>query len=357
MGRINRVVILFFLVILIAVSIFFQAIQTENFSNFVSQKISENILKKAGISLSFKKMEVKLFPPVTVLKEIAFKMGESGENEISLNAESLNLSYGLLDLLSNRFNVRRLKFVNGNIFLNRKLRSFYGFKHGKDSLKLTKTFSQIKNNFLNSLKVDLRSLVFERTIINFLDSSLEAESLELEVSSDEIEVSTRLKNFQFSRILKYPLDYLEFDFLMKEKEWRLNKLNVKSMIDNLSLTGSIKEIKNKNELNKKNIVKVYTDNKISSADVSKAITFSRENLLNYNSNIYHHIGIYMYKVSILKKFVNLKQTKSEIDQKLEQLRAIDNKILIDVILANTSPIGVDTEEDFVELKKIMNYKN
>ena len=53
----------------------------------------------------------------------------------------------------------------------------------------------------------------------------------------------------------------------------------------------------------------------------------------------------------------MKQTKSEIDQKLEQLRAIDNKILINVILANTSPIGVDTEEDFVELKKIMNYKN
>jgi hypothetical protein len=146
LGRINRVVILFFLVILIAVSIFFQAIQTENFSNFVSQKISENILRKAGISLNFKKMEVKLFPPVTILKEIAFKMGKSEENEISLNAESLNLSYGLLDLLSNRFNVRRLKFVNGNIFLNRKLQSFYGSKHGKDSLKLTKIFSQIKNN-------------------------------------------------------------------------------------------------------------------------------------------------------------------------------------------------------------------
>ena len=65
----------------------------------------------------------------------------------------------------------------------------------------------------------------------------------------------------------------------------------------------------------------------------------------------------MYKASTLKKFVNLKQSKNEINQKLEQLRAIDNKILIDVILANNTPIGVDTEEDFVELKKIMNYKN
>ena len=65
----------------------------------------------------------------------------------------------------------------------------------------------------------------------------------------------------------------------------------------------------------------------------------------------------MYKVSILEKFVNLKQSKNEIDQKLEQLRAIDNGIEINVILANSSPIGVDTEEDFLEIKKIMKYKN
>ncbi len=71
----------------------------------------------------------------------------------------------------------------------------------------------------------------------------------------------------------------------------------------------------------------------------------------------HHIGIYIYKVSTLEKFVNLKQSKNEIDQKLEQLRAIDNGIEINVILAKSSPIGVDTEEDFLEIKKIMKYKN
>jgi 3-deoxy-manno-octulosonate cytidylyltransferase (CMP-KDO synthetase) len=65
----------------------------------------------------------------------------------------------------------------------------------------------------------------------------------------------------------------------------------------------------------------------------------------------------MYKVSTLEKFVNLKQSKNEIDQRLEQLRAIDNNIEINVILANSSPIGVDTEEDFLEIKKIMNYKD
>jgi len=117
------------------------------------------------------------------------------------------------------------------------------------------------------------------------------------------------------------------------------------------------KINNKNILNKNSVVKVITDEKISKRNMSRANSFSREVSFSDSKNIYHHIGIYMYKVSILEKFVNLKQSKNEIAQRLEQLRAIDNKIEINVILANSSPIGVDTEEDFLELKKIMNYKN
>ena len=74
-------------------------------------------------------------------------------------------------------------------------------------------------------------------------------------------------------------------------------------------------------------------------------------------NIYHHIGIYLYKVSILEKFVNLKQTKNEIKNQLEQLRAIDNNIKINVALAKSSYIGIDTQEDYLALKKIMEYKS
>ena len=159
----------------------------------------------------------------------------------------------------------------------------------------------------------------------------------------------KLKNIDYVINLQGDEPMIDIDDV---KNLNMCAINNKSEIATLAC-----EIIDKNKLNKKNIVKVYTNNKLSKKSVSKAITFSRESLFNYKSNIYHHIGIYMYKVSMLKKFVNLKQSKNEIDQKLEQLRAIDNKILIDVILANNSPIGVDTEEDFVELKKIMNYKN
>ncbi|MDA8846972.1 3-deoxy-manno-octulosonate cytidylyltransferase, partial [Candidatus Pelagibacter sp.] len=85
--------------------------------------------------------------------------------------------------------------------------------------------------------------------------------------------------------------------------------------------------------------------------------FTRDSFSKNNQNIYHHIGIYSYKTSILKKFVSLDQTLSEKQNRLEQLRALDNNLKISVALANFSPIGVDTKEDYLAIKKIMEYKS
>ena len=115
-------------------------------------------------------------------------------------------------------------------------------------------------------------------------------------------------------------------------------------------------IKNDKMLNNKNVVKVITDKKLEKNNFPKALNFTRDNLLVDFKNIYHHIGIYSYKVSVLQKFISLDQTKSEKKNKLEQLRALDNKLNINVALAKSSPIGVDTEEDYLAIKKIMEYK-
>ena len=63
------------------------------------------------------------------------------------------------------------------------------------------------------------------------------------------------------------------------------------------------------------------------------------------------------KINPLKDFVSYNQSSNEIRDRLEQLRALDNNIRINVALAKSSPIGVDTEEDFLAIKKIMEYKS
>ena len=83
----------------------------------------------------------------------------------------------------------------------------------------------------------------------------------------------------------------------------------------------------------------------------------RSNNYQKSIHVFHHIGIYFYKVSTLQKFVSLKQSTNEIKLKLEQLRALDNNIKIDVVYANSTPLGVDTNEDYLEIKKLMEYKS
>ncbi len=106
----------------------------------------------------------------------------------------------------------------------------------------------------------------------------------------------------------------------------------------------------------KNVVKVTTKEELHQNNLSIATSFTRE-IKNTQKNIYHHIGIYIYNVSYLERFIQLEQTQNEKSQKLEQLRLMDNNIEIDVGLAKTKPIGVDTDEDYLEIKKIMEYKN
>ena len=123
------------------------------------------------------------------------------------------------------------------------------------------------------------------------------------------------------------------------------------------ITTLASKIDSEDILLNKNIVKAQTEGDLEENKSSKAIDFFRKKREIEKKNIYHHIGIYEYEVSTLETFSKLEQTENEIKNKLEQLRALDNHIDIDVILAKNKVIGVDTEEDYIELKKIMEYKN
>ena len=131
----------------------------------------------------------------------------------------------------------------------------------------------------------------------------------------------------------------------------LNKKMIKNQSEMGTLASTIKDLK---DLKNENIVKVITKKKLNEDQFSEVEKFLR-NASNVD-NIYNHIGIYCYSTETLDRFVKLNQSQNEIKFRLEQLRALDNNIKINVALANSSPIGVDTEEDYIALKKIMEYK-
>jgi len=135
----------------------------------------------------------------------------------------------------------------------------------------------------------------------------------------------------------------------------IKKLN-NQMIKNQSELGTLaSNIQDKKIYENQNIVKVIAKEKLNSLNFPFAINFMRT-ITDKIENVYHHLGIYCYQKETLKDFVTLKQSSNELSNKLEQLRALDNNIKINVALATSSSIGVDTEEDFLAIKKIMEYK-
>lgn len=89
------------------------------------------------------------------------------------------------------------------------------------------------------------------------------------------------------------------------------------------------------------------------ANFAQAFYFSRAIVPFYTQKFYHHLGIYAFRRESLDKFVSLKPSKMELEEKLEQLRAIENGMKIAIGLTKHVPISVDTPEDLQLAQRVL----
>ena len=99
-----------------------------------------------------------------------------------------------------------------------------------------------------------------------------------------------------------------------------------------------------------NVVKIWVNKH------KKVKGFSRNKAFLNNQSLLmaKHLGIYSYRASFIKKFVNWDQTKNELSENLEQLRALENNIPIGAIKAlSVDTIVIDTKEDLIKSRSMM----
>ena len=129
----------------------------------------------------------------------------------------------------------------------------------------------------------------------------------------------------------------------------------KFMRDNNCDIGTMaSHIKDQNEITDPNVVKVYVEEKLKGDNFLNAKDFFRTKKIPSSERIYHHIGIYAFTNVALTKYVKLSRSKLEIERNLEQMRAMENNLIIKVALCNSNPLSVDTEQDLTKVRKEMN---
>ncbi len=108
-------------------------------------------------------------------------------------------------------------------------------------------------------------------------------------------------------------------------------------------------IDKKEDIHNPNIVKIAAST--SNKNNMEAIYFSRSPI-PYGAEIYYeHIGIYIYKRDALDRFTSLEPSSLEKEENLEQLRALQNSLKINLILTDDEIISIDTLDDVERLMK------
>jgi 3-deoxy-manno-octulosonate cytidylyltransferase (CMP-KDO synthetase) len=85
----------------------------------------------------------------------------------------------------------------------------------------------------------------------------------------------------------------------------------------------------------------------------RALYFTRATAPWGDGPRYHHIGLYAYRRAALERFVRLPPSSLELQEKLEQLRALEAGMRIDVTIVDTVPRGVDTPADLETARRIL----
>ena len=110
------------------------------------------------------------------------------------------------------------------------------------------------------------------------------------------------------------------------------------------------EIRRPEERTNPNVVKVV-GTPVGSGRL-RALYFTRATAPHGDGPLYHHIGLYAYRRAALARFVRMPPSVLERREKLEQLRALEAGMRIDVAIVDSVPLGVDTRDD-LEAARVM----
>jgi 3-deoxy-manno-octulosonate cytidylyltransferase (CMP-KDO synthetase) len=85
----------------------------------------------------------------------------------------------------------------------------------------------------------------------------------------------------------------------------------------------------------------------------RALYFTRATAPHGDGPRYHHIGLYAYRYAALERFVKLPPSPLERQERLEQLRALEAGMRIDITVVDTVPRGVDTPTDLETTRRLL----
>ena len=210
-------------------------IQTEKFAEIISGKIKKRVSRELGVNLAFKRIEVKLFPPATLLKNVQIKTKRKNL-DVEMYGEDIGLYFSLFDFFSRKFQVDTVKFGS--------VEASVEYKASSNEKKFN--YSELFNDYKRARKISkviVKHIEIENSIINFNKSEVEIGNSKLSLFKDTVVldgVVHKVKAEGIPEMLKgIDLDSLRYLLHFRDRLVEFKGVSLMSGLDNVTLKGLV----------------------------------------------------------------------------------------------------------------------
>lgn len=212
-------------------------IQTEKFASVVSQKIKKKVKKEFNAELTFKRIEVKLFPPASILRNVELK-SISKNGSIEMYAGEIGLYFSVFDFFTRKFQVDTVKLNSVDLLILNQSK--------KRALTYSEIFNEYKT-FKKNAPVVIKNLELDNLELGLNKNILSFRKLNLSFFKELILASGKLKTITSDIVPKFFLDLAidSADFLLHfgNTSADIKKIALRSGLDTLEMSGTVKSEK------------------------------------------------------------------------------------------------------------------
>lgn len=228
---------MFFTILAFSLGGVIHLIQTEKFAEIVTRRIKKKALKEFGLKLSFKRIEVKMFPPATLLKDVEVSTEKNGIGKLNVFGEEVGLYFSIFDFFSRRFQVDTLKLssVELGIVTNKTKKN--------DSGKLYPDYFSEYISFRKKSKFLIKNFEFQNVDINIDETLIGVENLRASLFKTIVELKGGINLFESPLVPKElrntDLDSLNFVLHGRETGIDVKSFSIVSELDRADISGEI----------------------------------------------------------------------------------------------------------------------
>ncbi|MCY4523549.1 MAG: hypothetical protein OXB84_02295, partial [Halobacteriovoraceae bacterium] len=247
MNRINKFLILFTLSVFVIVGIVQKVLQSDKMASLISKKITKDISKVFNANVKFEKMEIKIFPPATIFKQV--KITGTGKNKrrmLEVNVESFGVYFGLIDFFFNKTPIGKVRIEDGELitFLTNNSTDKV-HKNENSKVKISSVFEKYQQEFIEEMPIELSKVEMSKVDTNIDGNKFLVEECILKLLNDKLilNLSTENINIQHNHELISMINgkSMDLDVLFKKKYLEIKNLKVEDKLNSYTYKGKVYE--------------------------------------------------------------------------------------------------------------------